>query len=503
MDSIELYDFQIQIVAEIERELKNHRSALLQSATGSGKTVIAGELIRRADDRGERSLLLAHREELITQTSEKLLRFGVDHGILKAGFPMRLGCSVQVASVQTLFARAIRGNRINLPRADWLFIDECHHTRAMTYMAIVEAYPGAKIIGMTATPVRHDGRGLGNVFDVMVQCPEIAWLIGHDYLVPAVVYAPVRPDLTGVRVQRGDYVESDLAERVDTNRLVGDVVEHWLRLGEGRPTVAFSVGVPHSRHIQREFGQAGVPCGHIDGTTPSDERRQILADLVSGKLKVVSNCNVLTEGWDAPVVSCGILGRPTKSLGLFRQMVGRLLRRAPGKTNALILDHAGGVFTHGLPDDKIYWTLSSDERAENRQHAARGTAPHAPALVTCPKCAAVRLEGRPCTVCGWRPQPPARAVVFADGVLGVVERSDRPPKPPEWTEDEKLLFYRELMGIAAARGYKGGWAAHKFSERFGCMPPWGWNRAQPLPPSAAVSAWVRARNIAYARSIGR
>src|SRR6516165_3800405 len=121
MDSIELYDFQIQIVAEIERELKNHRSALLQSATGSGKTVIAGELIRRADDRGERSLVLAHREELITQTSEKLLRFGVDHGILKAGFPMRLGCSVQVASVQTLFARAIRGNRINLPRADWLF----------------------------------------------------------------------------------------------------------------------------------------------------------------------------------------------------------------------------------------------------------------------------------------------------------------------------------------------------------------------------------------------
>jgi DNA repair protein RadD len=213
----------------------------------------------------------------------------------------------------------------------------------------------------------------------------------------------------------------------------------------------------------------------------------------------------VNQGLGLPEASCGILGHPTKSLGLFRQMIGRLLRPhcESGKRDALILDHAGGVFAHGQPSDKIQWTLSVDARAENKEHAARGKEPDAPMLVVCPNCSAVRPEGRPCPECGWRPQPPAPAVVFADGELGEVVHSRQPPKRTEWTPAEQLIFYRMLLAIEAEHFYKPGWAAHKFRERFGSFPPWPWNRTETLPPSAAVSAWVRSHNIAYARSIGR
>jgi hypothetical protein len=184
-------------------------------------------------------------------------------------------------------------------------------------------------------------------------------------------------------------------------------------------------------------------------------------------------------------------------------MIGRVRRPAANKSDAVILDHSGGVFQHQfLPDDKIAWTLDEDERAENCTQSARTAAPHAPQLVTCPKCTAVRLEGKPCPVCGWQPQRPPRAIDFADGELGEVGR-DRLPKPTEWTVEQQFAFYRQLMGYAVERGYKQAWAAHKHKERFGEFPPWAWNRAEPMSPSGAVAAWVRARNLAYVRSLGR
>ena len=223
-------------------------------------------------------------------------------------------------------------------------------------MAVVEAYPDARIIGLTATPCRMDGRGLGNVFQELVQCPDVAELTRMGFLVPAKVFAPVRPNLKGVRVRAGDYVEGDLAQRVNTNKLVGDIAQHWFRLGERRKTVVFAVNVAHSLHIRDEFRKAGVLAEHLDGTTPREHRKRILKELATGKINLISNVGVLGEGWDCPEVSCAILARPTKSLGLFRQMIGRILRPAPGKTDAIVLDHAGGVFAHGLPDDPIQGT---------------------------------------------------------------------------------------------------------------------------------------------------
>jgi superfamily II DNA or RNA helicase len=235
---------------------------------------------------------------------------------------------------------------------------------------------------------------------------------------------------------------------------------------------------------------------HLDGRTPLDERDAILARLDRGEAEVITNAMVLTEGWDQPAVGCLVLARPTKSLGLYRQMVGRVLRPAPSKTEALILDHAGAVFQHGFPDDPIQWTLREDRRADNPAHRARSEY-RAPQLATCPECKAVKFEGRPCPCCGWQPRPKAEAVAVRNGELGQVDRS-RCVAAPQHDVDARDRFHRGLVWIAAEHGYKSGWVAHKFKEKFGAWPPR--HHAGPLPPDDALRRWVRSRQIAFAKA---
>ena len=176
------------------------------------------------------------------------------------------------------------------------------------------------------------------------------------------VYAPVDPDLRA-ETRVGDYVETQLAERMDRVDLIGDIVTHWHKYGERQKTVCFAVNVQHSLHIRDEFLKSGVRAAHVDGTMPKANRDAVLGQLASGELELITNCMVLTEGWDMPEVSCCILARPTKKMGLYRQMVGRVLRPAPGKTNATVLDHSGAVFRHGFVEDRGDWTLDPDKRS--------------------------------------------------------------------------------------------------------------------------------------------
>lgn len=420
MSAPDLRPYQSETVARVAAEIAaGKRGIVIVAATGSGKTVIAGAIIAEAVAKKKRVLFLAHRRELIRQASTKLYAVGVEHGIIQAGFRPRLGEPVQVGSIQTLHARAVRTRTIELPDADVVVIDEAHHVRAKTYQRVLECYPEAVVLGLTATPCRGDGRGLGKVFDVLVECPSVADLTAGGYLVPTRIYAPSQPDLAGIRVERGDYVESQLAARVDTPQLVGDIVTHWHKLAERRRSVVFTTGVNHSVHLRDEFRASGVVAEHIDGPTPIEERDAILARLATGSVEIVTNCMVLTEGWDCPDVACLVLARPTQSLGLYRQMVGRILRPAPEKTDALILDHSGGVFQHGFPDDHIVWSLSEDKRAENKANKARGERGSMPRITTCPECFAVRFEGKPCCVCGWRPKPRPRPLMSLRVILAV------------------------------------------------------------------------------------
>jgi DNA repair protein RadD len=321
---------------------------LIPLPTGAGKTVIAAAIIREAiEERGLYVLFLVHRRELVLQASRKLLDLEVEHAILMGAESSKFngGEHCVVASVQTLYARAFRRHRIDRPRADIIFFDEAHHCRARTYQEIRNAYPHAKIIGLTATPARGDGGGLGgDLFSDLVTVPSYTELIEQGYLVPCVIYAPVTPDLKGVRtLDTGDYSPSDLEERMNTAKLVGGIVEHYFKLGENRQTLVFTAGVRHSRHLCDEFRLAGVNAAHVDAKTPLEDRKQILADFRSGAVKILTNCMIFTEGFDEPSASCLILARPTKLLTMYRQMAGRVLRPYPGKTDARILDHSGAV----------------------------------------------------------------------------------------------------------------------------------------------------------------
>ena len=406
----DLRPYQIDAIAAIDAVIAaGKRRPLLVAPTGAGKTVIFAAIIKRAAAKGQRVIVLAHRREIIAQTSLKLSAHGVEHGIIRAGLVMDLEQNVQVCSIQTLWARAMRTNRIPLPRADLLIIDEAHHVPARTYRKIIEAYPNAILLGTTATPCRGDGRGLGNFFDCIVETPQVAELLAQKYLVKTRVYAPRDIDLKGVRVQAGDYVETQLAQRMDRDDLVGDIVSHWHKYGERRKTVVFAINVAHSAHIRDEFIKSGVKAEHVDGTTPKEERDAALARLASGETEVISNCMVLTEGWDLPEVSCCILARPTKKIGLYRQMVGRVLRPAPGKVNAIVLDHSGAVFQHGFVEDRVAWTLETDKRAESPTHTARLKSGHSSRLLECSQCGAIRTAGEPCRSLWLLPEGTARS----------------------------------------------------------------------------------------------
>ena len=492
-----LRGYQIDVIAKIESAIAaGERRILLVAPTGSGKTVIGAEVIADYTRRYRPVVVLAHRKEIITQTSKKLLASDIRHGIIKAGFSPRPMERVQLASVQTLWVRAMRSEAMKLPPADLLMIDECHHATATTWRKIIEAYPDAVLIGLTATPCRGDGRGLGGIFTCLIEAPQIPVLITLGWLVKSTVYAPIRPNLRGVRIQRGDYVEHELAERMNNVKLVGDIVTHWHKFGERRKTVAFACNVAHSLHLRNEFVRSGVRAEHLDGATPDDERDAILARLESGETELVTNCMVLTEGWDMPEVGCCILARPTRKMGLFRQMVGRVLRPAEGKPNAIILDHSGAVFEHGLPEDRVAWTLDPEGRATSPEHTKR-QASRVAQLLECTQCGAVRMGGEPCPHCGFLPHRPPRDVLVADGELGLVtgRRANGHVYDPETTQRWLGMFAH----IANERGYKPGWVAFKFKEKFGAFPDWG-STPEPIPPTPEVKSWVRSRMIAFARS---
>jgi DNA repair protein RadD len=395
---VELRTYQVEAVEAARQALRNgKRRVLVVCPTGGGKTVIASDIIRRAVERQSRVLFLAHRRELIQQTCDKLQRFGVRHGVIMAGEKKAPQHPVQVASIQTLAHR-----RGELQHVDLVFFDEAHHAAAGSYQDVLEWYPSARVVGLTATPWRLDGRGLGDVFDghVVVRTPRQLRDEGHLVAVGGWQYEAI--DTSQARVKGGDFVASDLSAAATAGRVVGDIIEEWKRYAAGKRTVVFAVSVEASRQMVEEFLREGVPAEHVDGSMPARERDAVLARLRSGATLVVSNCNVLTEGFDCPELEVCVLARPTLSTALYLQMVGRVLRPAPGKALARLHDHAGCLRAHGHPyEDRNYTPESS---ATKQRKALEGNGTSTTEQQRCPECKSVRV-GWPCDACGHSPSP--------------------------------------------------------------------------------------------------
>ena len=438
-----------------------HRAPLLVLATGGGKTIVFAYIAAEVAGKGKRVLILVHRRELIRQASRKLHEAGVHHGIIAPGHTSsRL--PVQVASVQTL-ARRIA----DMPDFDLIVIDEAHHAVAGQWDRIIRAQPNARLLGVTATPERLDGRGLGvsagGCFDFLVQGPPITDLIAAGHLVPARVYAPAEaPDLSGVRTRGGDFDAGQLAARINVATITGDVLAHWRRLADGLPTIAFCISVDHAENVAATLRADGIRavCGH--GGLPSSERDAAIGGLATGAVQVLTTCDLVSEGLDVPAVGAVILLRPTKSLGLCLQQVGRGLRPAMGKERLIVLDHAGCTAIHGMPDAVREWSLDGRKKGEN-----------APATWQCPGCFAIQHPAPVCVVCGYivpvdKPdESRGREIVQADGELVEVdpERIAALRSAPLASLLANARTDAELREIARARGFKNGWVWHMKQER--------------------------------------
>jgi DNA repair protein RadD len=437
------------------------RRVLLVAPTGSGKTTIAAECIRSAIARGSRTLFLAHRRELLDQCHDRLLEFGVESGIIRADDPrMDPDQAVQVASVQTMVRRL---ERFAGDSFDLIIVDEAHHTRANTYAKILDHFSGARAtLGLTATPIRADGRGLVESYDVLVEAASMRELVALGFLVPVRMYtSPTSLDLTGVHRSQGDYVLSELGERMNRETLVGNIVGEWQRLAGDRRTAIFATTAAHSQSIARRFVEAGIIAEHLDGTMDDDDRDAVLDRVRSGATQVITNCALLSEGWDQPEISCCVLARPTKSLGLYLQMSGRALRPAPGKTDCIILDHGNCFREHGGVGDRK-WTLTIDKPKSD------GEAPEK----SCPGCGLIIPAG--CSAC------PECGYVFAsprwsgqEKAVQLVDASD-----PDYRRDRFFEIVQDVSRRRRADGepYKITAALVMFREQFGEWPAWSWQR---------------------------
>lgn len=470
-----LRDYQLAVVDECRAHIANDvRRILIFSGTGTGKTVIASEITKSAVALGNRVMFLAHRKELIDQAYNKITSFGVECGVLMASDPRKkIWLPVQVASVPTL------ANRSHKPKADLIIIDEAHHSRASTYEQIIQCYPESVILGLTATPCRADGKGLNDLFDVMVSCPSIANMMsrkdpstGLPYLVSTRTFAPNGINTEKIKVRGGEYDKKESAAAFDKPTIIGDIVAEWLKHAKGRTTIVFAAGVDGSKHLIEKFVAAGVHAEHLDGTTPKEEREGILGRLNSGETVIVSNVGVLTEGFDCPKVSCIVLARPTKSMGLYLQMVGRALRPFPGKPDCLILDHVLCTIEHGFVDEEREWSLAAGvERAD---------AEKVPSVARCKQCGHTFYSGPDlCPNCGAPIPKQPREIRHLDGELEELQRAQKQEAIENWrtriTPEKKKVRYLELRRQARDKGYKPTYAFVKYKVEFKELPPWEWN----------------------------
>lgn len=518
-----LRDYQRGQIADIATEMHSgHTRILAQAPTGAGKTHIIATVVMAAAAAELRVLVLATRTRLVRQIHERLEAFDIRHGVIAAPLPhlRNYSARVQVASVDTLNRRALVSERIPLPSADVVIFDEAHLSTAETRLRLLESYPAAVRIGFTATPARKSGKSLGAAFDCLIMGPSIRDLTAAGVLVPTRIFnTPIvsAKELGSIPKDTGsDFKTAPLGELLSRPKLVGDVVANWLRIANGRRTLLFAVNKAHGAALLDSFRQQGIAAEMLTDADDEETREEIIGRLEAGQTSVVINCFLLAYGVDVPSVECIVLARPTRSLTMFLQMVGRGLRAAPGKTCCLVIDHGHVVEHLGMPQSDFAWSLDADTNVNAAATTTAARIATAETLRTCRECAAIWLtseQGHACPECGWVPLPRSRPITFEEAELA--EIADDPDQLTP--NDARVIgFYREACG----------WYSRKWPDRWQATPnkgrAWAWMQTQEkfqiandvripstywtLPlvlPSAEVTGWLRHRLIRWARSKAR
>jgi superfamily II DNA or RNA helicase len=380
-----LRPYQTELITAIRLQYQlGHRKVLAVLPTGAGKTVCFAHIAQSASIKGNRVLILVHRAELLDQACRSL---PMPHGVIAANRAMDLSAAVQVASVQTLARRLHK-----LPRDFFqlVIIDEAHHSNAGTWAKVLEHFHQAHLLGVTATPIRLDGRGLGEHYQAMVEGPSAAWLTDNGYLAPARVLAPPGFDTTGLRKRMGDFDTREAEHRIGT--IMGDCLSHYRKHLDGQTAIAFCCSVAHAEAVASLFQCNGIPAASIDGSMTSQQRRDLLQALGTGRIRVLTSCSLIGEGVDVPSVGGCILLRPTASTSLHLQMIGRCLRPSPGKAAAVVLDHVGNTLRLGHHLEPREWTLDGLAKRDRDK---------APSVKVCPQCFATSMSAaHVCRECG-------------------------------------------------------------------------------------------------------
>jgi len=458
---LKLRSYQEKMVSQIwEAMEKGWRRVLGTLPTGGGKTIIAAELVRRVVAKGGTVLVVAHRKELVNQLLRKIQQAlpGEEVGLYLPGSEVG-SVRVAVGSVQTY------GRRRDGRRWDLVVIDEAHHSRASSYKVLFE--DAHRVLGLTATPVRLDGKGLGEVFDFLVQGPSISELQLQGYLVP-IRYLAAKSgwDLKGVKVRAGDYAPSDLSRVARQVALEGAVVEAYLQVAKGRRAIVYAVDIAHARDLELKFKAAGVEAACITAKTPAQERDELVARFRAGEVSVLVNVELFTEGFDVPGVEVILIARPTRSLALYMQMVGRGTRVEEGKKELLVIDVTGSVVpSFGPVEDYSRWSLTKDRLPLERVRSS-----------------STRRHGE-----GQR----ARVVEGFGALVELFARGGQDQAATDNTEYRRR-FYAGLRWVADWYQMKPGWAAYAYRDKFGEMPPYSWGQLIPPTFFSEAARWAEA-----------
>ena len=429
------------------------RSILIQSSTGSGKTVLLAHMLKSAAEKGFSSWFCCHRVELIDQSIRTFAEMHIDYGVIAASYLPNEKPLIQICSVNTLINRH---HKYKKPRL--IVWDECHHLGASTWSKLFANYPDAFHVGLSATPQRSDGKGFNDKFSSMVTGPTVEKLITDGWLSKYKLFAPTNVDMSGVHKRMGDYVQSDLAARYDKPSITGDAIREYKKRADEKRMLMFAVSIKHSEHCVEQFKNSGIAAKHVDGNTDRNERKKAIEDFKSGRIKILSNVDLFGEGFDVPAVYGVIDLAPTLSLSRFLQRAGRMLRPSPDKEFAIYLDHAGNCQRHGMPCEDREWTLQGRDIKKRDVEKKQS-------VKVCETCFAAQFSGTSiCQYCGTPFEIKYRQVDEIEGELEEISKiSNRERK----TEQGSATSLDALVELGKRRGYKNpfAWSKYVFNSR--------------------------------------